>query len=350
MSFRFKIIFLLVFLSAATILPSAGYSARSGGVQVDYLGYQRYTFFTRVVFDTGGAAPEGFKVGYDEVGRKVVFALANGTLSFRFNPVEKLDDTVTAIDYIQIQPGKLGVLLRLGRKALGFRVSYLYNPNRLVLDIYRQTPYRPYRPVNRDIKTIALDPGHGGNSLGAVGRDALAEADVVYKLSLKLKSLLEADGFRVVLTRDADKGPDPVEREGFANSEGADLYISLHAAVQTGRGVATVFAPDEGLLGDGTPSAASTPPQWSEQNAVYLPESTMLAKRLAEQMKPLTGDEPAVRYLPLYGLEGLSMPAVMVEFEGLGGRGLGATLAESSYLDKLAGILARGIKSYAGGL
>jgi N-acetylmuramoyl-L-alanine amidase len=348
MSLRFKVLFFIVFI-AAVFVPVAGYPA-GDGVQVGYLGYQRYSLFTRVVFDTGGAAPEGFKVGYDEVGRKVVFALVNGSLAFKFKPVDKLDDTVTAIDYIQVQPGKLGVLLRLSRKALGFRVSYLYRPNRLVLDIYRQTQYRPFMPVNRDVKTIAIDPGHGGTSLGAVGEGALAEADVVYKLSVKLKSALEADGFRVILTRDADKGPDAVDREGLANSERADLYISLHAAVQTGRGVASVFAPDEGTLGDGASGSSDAPMQWSEQNAVYLPESTMLARRLAEQMKPLTGDEPSVRYMPLYGLEGLSMPAVMVEFEGLGGSGLGASLANGSYLDKLADILARGIKSYAGGM
>ncbi len=341
---RFTAVLSISLVIAGLFLPASAFSARSGDMKVGYLGHRSYPLFTRLVFDTGTGSPARLKINYDEVDRRVVCGLSDGTLSFSFKPLDKVDATVRGIDYIQLAPGRLGVVVRLGRKALGLRVSYLTAPNRLVIDIYKQADVKSFMRVNREIKTVAIDPGHGGTDLGFVGAEALSEADAAYSLAESLKGLLELDGYSVVMTRGRDNGPDAVDREGLANSEHADLYISLHACGSLGRTASALYTVDEGPF-DGT-DRADVPMQWSEQQAVYLPESTRLAGRLADHLGALGGVEPPVRNLRLYGLEGLSMPAVMVEFGGLV---RGGSLSDGAYIDRLAGILANGIKSYAEG-
>ncbi len=95
------------------------------------------------------------------------------------------------------------------------------------------------RPRSR---IIALDPGHGGPEVGAAA-PGLAEKNVNREIALKLAELLRAEGYEVVLTRDADRavnpeylgggnpggvGRDLQARIDIANAASADLFISIH--------------------------------------------------------------------------------------------------------------------------
>jgi len=96
--------------------------------------------------------------------------------------------------------------------------------------------------------TIALDPGHGGEDPGAIGRRGTAEKDVVLAIAKKLKTLLEADaGTRVMLTRDDDYYVPLGARVQKARRVEADLFVSIHADAfnePTARG-SSVFALSE---------------------------------------------------------------------------------------------------------
>ena len=80
------------------------------------------------------------------------------------------------------------------------------------------------------IDTIVIDPGHGGEDLGAAGPGETLEKDVALQISLQLRDAIEATlpGVRVILTRTADSYPTLEERTHVANSVDADLFISLH--------------------------------------------------------------------------------------------------------------------------
>lgn len=101
-----------------------------------------------------------------------------------------------------------------------------------------------------DGKIVFIDPGHGGPETGAVrmgadGKVELIERDLNLTLGFKLKALLEADGFKVAMSRtSADSANTPrIDRNGdgrvnnrdeyqgvvdLANASGADLFVSIH--------------------------------------------------------------------------------------------------------------------------
>lgn len=79
----------------------------------------------------------------------------------------------------------------------------------------------------REVKTIVIDPGHGGKDPGAQGKRA-NEKDIVLAVGKLLKKELEAEGFNVKLTREKDIFIELGERANLANKWDGDLFISLH--------------------------------------------------------------------------------------------------------------------------
>jgi len=113
---------------------------------------------------------------------------------------------------------------------------------------------------------VAIDPGHGGEDPGAIGKQGTKEKDVVLQIALKLKSLINSTvikarqgdfSMRAFLTRDADYFVPLQDRVKKAQRVQADLFVSLHAdayITPNAKG-ASVFA----LSQSGASSAAA---QW----------------------------------------------------------------------------------------
>ena len=78
--------------------------------------------------------------------------------------------------------------------------------------------------------TIAIDPGHGGEDPGAVGRRGTYEKHVVLAIARKLKTVLDNEpNMRAMLTRDDDYFVPLAARVQKARRVQADLFISIHA-------------------------------------------------------------------------------------------------------------------------
>src|SRR5512135_612698 len=96
--------------------------------------------------------------------------------------------------------------------------------------------------------TIAIDPGHGGEDPGAIGRRGTYEKNVALAISRRLKHVLDGDPqLRVALTRNSDYFVPLAERVQKARAVRADLLVSIHAdafTVPTARG-SSVFALSE---------------------------------------------------------------------------------------------------------
>ena len=106
--------------------------------------------------------------------------------------------------------------------------------------------------------TIALDPGHGGEDPGAIGRGGSREKDVVLAIARRLKAKIEEQpNMRVMLTRDADYFVPLHMRVQKARKVQADLFMSIHADAfveSTARGSSVFVLSEKG--------ATSTAARW----------------------------------------------------------------------------------------
>jgi len=116
--------------------------------------------------------------------------------------------------------------------------------HRLVLDIHPLVPVDPLaallreteqrRPADRPgvarLATIVIDPGHGGEDPGALGRRGTREKDVTLLIARRLKALIDAEpNMRALLTRDGDYFLKLSDRVDKARHVKADLLVSIHA-------------------------------------------------------------------------------------------------------------------------
>ena len=98
------------------------------------------------------------------------------------------------------------------------------------LEIARGEPQRPRRPIVDRLVTITLDPGHGGEDPGAVGRRGSYEKDVTLAIAKRLKAKIDAEpNMRAVLTRDTDFFVPLHMRVQKARRLRSDLFVSIHA-------------------------------------------------------------------------------------------------------------------------
>src|SRR5919204_432839 len=92
----------------------------------------------------------------------------------------------------------------------------------------RKVSFRP--STSPTLRTVAIDPGHGGEDQGVVGERGTKEKDVTLAVARRLKTAIEARlGIRVLLTRDEDRNVPVDERTSVANNNKADVFVSLHA-------------------------------------------------------------------------------------------------------------------------
>ena len=170
-------------------------------------------------------------------------------------------------------------------------------------------------PLNRNV--IVLDAAHGGVDSGSRIGDSILEKDVTLTLAFRLRSLLTARGFTVVMTRenDAAQKPGPPvagssaltldDRAGIANHAHAAACLLLHA---TGAGDGVHLYSSEL---DSAPAQAAVPP-WLTAQAAWVTQSTQLEARIGAALQraklPLVSSRASVR-----PVDSLTCPAVVVE-------------------------------------
>ena len=221
---------------------------------------------------------------------------------------------------------------------------------------------------------VVIDPGHGGKDPGARGWRGLEEKDVVLAVSKLLAERLRADGIEVAMTRGDDRFLALEERTGFANAQGADLFISVHANASTNpgrrgveiyylnntdnRGTLRLAAMENNLHWDPhDPKLQSAIPDLSYilsdlRQTYKVEESKQLAEQLQRAVVSRLGadyervDDLGVKEGPFYVLVGAYMPCVLVEVSFLTNALDGARLGTAEYRSALADGIHEGIRRY----
>ncbi len=259
------------------------------------------------------------------------------------------------------------------------RLMILTHPHRVVIDIRGKRNAGDRRsgpgvrrddrlsPDARKVRTVIVDPGHGGSDPGAIGLGGLREKDVTLRLSKLLTRKLRSMGFRVVATRETDKSVSLEERTFIAEASNGDVFISLHANAAPRRSVQGIetYYPDENherhSLGIAMRENGVTRGQLDElqrtlakfgisEDVTPLSKwlATLVQRELAREMPSRYGkiQDLGVKKGPFYVLFLSNMPAILVEAGFLTNKADAKRLRSGDYLNSVATQIAAGLERY----
>lgn len=221
-----------ILIAIVVILVSANFS---GATEIQNVRYWAAPDHTRVVIDVGNEPSFEIKEGKNFL-----------TLNFEESslgpslPAEILINK-PGINKVIVHPvsdGSVKVEFILGKylKTQIFKLKKFQDkPDRVVVDIFieqalqKEFAKKPLAKIKRE-KIIIIDPGHGGEDPGAVGKKGTYEKNIVLSIGRKIKkSINKIPGYRAILTRDGDYYVSFSKRMQIAKDLNASLFISVHA-------------------------------------------------------------------------------------------------------------------------
>ncbi len=377
----------LLWLLFILCLPLTLSSSADTRVEIYNIRYWTHPNFTRIVIDTGKLREYVFQElpNPDRIYVDVYQAKLNPILHGKTILVN--NEYISQVRIAQKTASTVRTVADLDfEKIKHYRVYHLFDPFRIVIDIYPQIerpsspstkPSAPPKPTEEGytmirqlglgIRRVVIDPGHGGSDPGCVGKKGLKEKDVVLQVSLLLKKLLSArKDLEVILTRETDISMSLDDRPVIANQKQADLFISIHAnALPNTRfsGVETFFlnfSSDPKVNEIAARENATSTKNIGEMTEIIkkivrnskIVESKELAKRIQTHLvKRLSQKYSGINSLgvkggPLWVLIGGEMPSVLVEISYLSNPRDEARLSSPQYLQDVAQGIYDGILEY----
>ncbi len=226
----------------------------------------------------------------------------------------------------------------------------------------------PGAAKSKAIETICIDPGHGGEDLGALGSSKLQEKDITLRISAKLKKLIESKtGLRVIMTRDKDSEVSLNTRASIANNQQAQMFVSIHVNSsyrKSAYGSETYFVslqatdPESLELARKENQNPEDPGEtikndelkmilWNMAQTEYIRESSSLAEYIQFELNELLGTRNrGVKQAPFRVLMRTAMPAVLVETAFISNAAEEKKLKDEEFLDKIAFAIFNGISKF----
>lgn len=194
-------------------------------------------------------------------------------------------------------------------------------------------------------KLVVIDPGHGGEDLGAVGGTGMLEKDVNLAIARRVEQILSRKGARVLLTRDQDQevgGPmlddeyktrvrELGARARLAREQGADLFLSIHN--------------DWNL----DPRLSGTSTYFSKYNLNSAASRRLAGLAQEELLRTLGSWNRGVNDDQLYVIKHAQAPAALVEVLFISNPAEEKLLASEAVLDRVALALTRALERYFDG-
>ncbi|RFU69534.1 cell wall hydrolase [Peribacillus saganii] len=179
------------------------------------------------------------------------------------------------------------------------------------------------------LKTIVIDPGHGGTDPGAIGY-GIYEKSVVLDTSLRVKKLFAQTPFNFKLTRETDKYITLQNRVAFAKQNKADTFVSIHANAFNGKanGTETYYYR----------TAATNP---------YTNDSILLAKSIQKRLVAAWGtNDRGIDHGNFHVIRENSMPAILTELGFIDNKADNNKLRSPAYRQLAAEAIYQGILDY----
>ena len=306
------------------------------------------------------------------------------------------DDLLIQARAGQYQPHTVRVVVDI-KSFKNYKIFSLKDPFRIVIDVWgkngkaaahmanrqkeRDTHETPAQVTTDNLKSsdiarqlalgvrkIVIDPGHGGKDPGAPGYfKGVWEKDIVLKLGTTLaKKLQDRLNCTVLLTRDTDKYLTLEERTAIANTQRADLFISLHCNAAKSRRLAGIetyilnLATDDQAIAVAARENATSEKNISDLEYILsdlmkhakIEESSRLANNvhtsLVSGMKSNYSGikDLGVKQAPFYVLLGARMPSILVETNFISNKKECKRLMTASYREHLCTAITDGIEKY----
>ena len=234
-----------------------------------------------------------------------------------------------------------------------------------------QTGKKSSKPVVDRLVTIMLDPGHGGEDPGAIGRAGTYEKNVTLEVARRLKARIDAEpNMRAVLTRDSDFFVPLQMRVQKARRVHADLFLSIHADAwikPDARGSSVFVLSEKGAsstqarllaqkendadliggvnLGNKDLFLARTLLDLSQTATIN--DSLKLGRYLLGELGSInTLHKTHVEQAGFAVLKAPDIPSALIETAFISNPEEEARLNDDAYQEKLAGAIVRGIRQY----
>jgi N-acetylmuramoyl-L-alanine amidase len=154
---------------------------------------------------------------------KIVIDLFGATANTNWVTQMRTAKEIKHVDYEQIADEQFRITIYLQHgQHWGYAIGY--EGRRLVVRVSRQP-----EKLKLNSLTVAIDAGHGGTNLGAVGlRSKQLEKDLNLSIALHLKREFERKGATVLMTRTTDTLFNNSDRVVYFRKLKPDLLISIH--------------------------------------------------------------------------------------------------------------------------
>ena len=199
------------------------------------------------------------------------------------------------------------------------------------------------------LTTVIIDPGHGGKDSGAQGK-YYKEKNIAYSIALRLKKILQTNGFKAILTRNKDTFVPLKSRPAMSLKYGGDIFISIHCNAMgknasSIRGVETfIYAPVGTSSTHGGKIASK-----KQYGNIYDKNNARLGHEIQKNIinsKKYRITDRGLKRSRFAVLKYSPVPAVLVETGFISNSYEERLLGTSSYQNEIALSIAKGIISY----
>jgi N-acetylmuramoyl-L-alanine amidase len=193
-----------------------------------------------------------------------------------------------------------------------------------------------------DVKTVIIDPGHGGMDGGAIGYDGVIEKGINLSISLKLRSFLLSSGYKVIMTREDDRSIHDKNSSTISQKKTSDLHNRLK--IVTAHPDALLVSIHQNIFEDSKYSGTQVFYSKSNKDSKVLAQT--LQSNIKQILQPDNNREIKEAQNNLYILYNARSPAVMVECGFLSNQIECKQLQDDNYQNKMAFSIFYGILQY----
>ena len=270
----------------------------------------------------------GMKITYAKDG--ITLKSPRDTITLRFE--KRIAEINSVTTYLTHAPLQRGALVYLDEKDFLLAVD----------PVIRNAPLGKH-----PLKTILIDPGHGGKDKGAAGVSGLLEKNLTLAIAKQLALKLRSRGCRVFMTRITDRQLTLQQRVAMCEKLKPDLFISVHCNAVANRkshGIETYA-----LTPKGAASTSDTKPvDKSFAGNTFNRNNYRLAFEIQKNLLAFTkAEDRGVRHARFVVIRDAVCPAVLIETGFITHPQEGLRLNQKAYQDKLVNGIVAGVSSYA---